>query len=198
MCAQTRPRFILSSERLFFWGGGGGVESELMLTPKEKFSSEDRTHDAASSRTAGPTHYQRAIPAPFPNQEKTPRSPLGRSHRPGCRGVKRRYLTIPHNADVRFVMVLVLRFCLASTMQATSRLSHAVCANTSTSASALLPALPPQGRRLRGARAPVSWQLNIFVWSLERRDRFGVKCFHVLHLVSRAAQGVIGWRWKCI
>ena len=42
-----------------------------MLTPREnsplteKFSSEeDRTHDAASSRTASPTHYQRAIPAP--------------------------------------------------------------------------------------------------------------------------------------
>ena len=42
-----------------------------MLTPKEnplyqkKFSSEeDRTHDAASSRTASPTHCQRAVPAP--------------------------------------------------------------------------------------------------------------------------------------
>ena len=40
-----------------------------MLTPREKspqpekFSSEeDRTHDAASSRTASPTHYQQAIP----------------------------------------------------------------------------------------------------------------------------------------
>ena len=30
----------------------------------EKFSSEEnQTHDAASSRTASPTHYQRAIPA---------------------------------------------------------------------------------------------------------------------------------------
>ena len=43
-----------------------------MLTPRgkcpqpEKFSpEEDRTLDAASSRTASPTHYQRAIPAPL-------------------------------------------------------------------------------------------------------------------------------------
>ena len=42
-----------------------------MLTPREKspplqkFSSEEyQTHDAASSRTASATHYQRAIPAP--------------------------------------------------------------------------------------------------------------------------------------
>ena len=48
------------------------MESEPMLTPRgknplpEKFSpEEDRTHDAASSRTAIPTHYQRAIPAPL-------------------------------------------------------------------------------------------------------------------------------------
>ena len=49
----------------------GGMESEPMLTPREKsplqekFSArEDRTHDVASSRTASPTHYQGAIPAP--------------------------------------------------------------------------------------------------------------------------------------
>ena len=32
MCAQTRPRFILSSERVF-----GGMEFEPMLTPREKY-----------------------------------------------------------------------------------------------------------------------------------------------------------------
>ena len=32
----------------------------------EKISAENRTHDAASSRTVSPTHYQRAIPAPTP------------------------------------------------------------------------------------------------------------------------------------
>ena len=31
MCAQTRPRFILSSEKVF-----GGMEFEPMLTPREK------------------------------------------------------------------------------------------------------------------------------------------------------------------
>ena len=42
-----------------------GMESEPMITPREKsplpetFSSEeDQTHEAASSRTASPTHYQ--------------------------------------------------------------------------------------------------------------------------------------------
>ena len=33
MCAQTRPRFILSSERVF-----GGMEFEPMLTPRKKSS----------------------------------------------------------------------------------------------------------------------------------------------------------------
>ena len=49
----------------------GGMESEPMLTPREKsllpekFSPEENLkHDAASSRTTNPTHYQRAIPAP--------------------------------------------------------------------------------------------------------------------------------------
>ena len=47
------------------------MESEPMLTPKEKSpllekisSEEDQTHDAASSRTVSPTHYQRTILAP--------------------------------------------------------------------------------------------------------------------------------------
>ena len=51
MCGQTRPRFILSSERVL-----GGMDSEPMLTPREKspknFSSEeDRTQEAAASTT---------------------------------------------------------------------------------------------------------------------------------------------------
>ena len=61
MCAQTRPRFILSSEGVF-----GGMEFEPMLTPREKSPllkispEEDRTHDAVDSE---PKHYQRAVPA---------------------------------------------------------------------------------------------------------------------------------------
>ena len=35
MCAQTRPWFILSSERVL-GGGEGGMESESMLTQREK------------------------------------------------------------------------------------------------------------------------------------------------------------------
>ena len=66
MCAQTRPRFILSSERVF-----GGMEFEPMLTPREnplyrKISpEEDRTRDAVDSE---PKHYQRAIPDPCADQ----------------------------------------------------------------------------------------------------------------------------------
>ena len=52
-----------------------GMGSEATLTPREKSPlpekkkkkispEEDRTHDTASGRTASPTHYQRAIPAP--------------------------------------------------------------------------------------------------------------------------------------
>ena len=65
MCAQARPQFILSSESFC------GMESEPMLTPREKsplqeiLSPEEvRTHDAASSRTASPTHYQRVVLVP--------------------------------------------------------------------------------------------------------------------------------------
>ena len=48
--------------------GGNGVRTHVNSKEKsplpEKFSSEeDRTHDVASSRTASPVHYQRAIPA---------------------------------------------------------------------------------------------------------------------------------------
>ena len=76
MCAQTRPLFILSSERggffFFFWGGGGGAWSEnpYYLHEKksplpEKFSSEeDRTHHAASSWTVSPTHHQLSYSGP--------------------------------------------------------------------------------------------------------------------------------------
>ena len=50
--------------------GGNGVRTHVnskrkFPLPEKKFSpEEDRTHDAATSRTASPTHDQRAIPAP--------------------------------------------------------------------------------------------------------------------------------------
>ena len=66
MCAQTRSRFIPLIRKSF-----GGMESGPMFTPKEKsplpekFSSEeDRTHDAAASGTASPTHYQLSYSGP--------------------------------------------------------------------------------------------------------------------------------------
>ena len=60
--AQTRPRFILSSEGVF-----GGMEFEPMLTPREKSPlpkmspEEDRTHDAEDSE---PKHYQLSYSGP--------------------------------------------------------------------------------------------------------------------------------------
>ena len=50
MCAQTRPRFILSSEGVL-----GGKEFEPMLTPREMSPEEGRTSDTVDSE---PKHYQ--------------------------------------------------------------------------------------------------------------------------------------------
>ena len=65
-CTDQTSVYTLTSESF------GGMESEPMLTPREKsplskkFTSEESgTHNAASSRTASPAHYQRAIPASF-------------------------------------------------------------------------------------------------------------------------------------
>ena len=59
MCAQTRPRFILSSERVF-----GGMEFEPMLTPREKSPlSENFPRGGSNPRRCGqraqtlPTSY---------------------------------------------------------------------------------------------------------------------------------------------
>ena len=62
MCAQTRPRFILSSEGVF-----GGMEFEPMLTPRKKSPlpkkspEEDRTRDTVDSE---PKHYQLSYSGP--------------------------------------------------------------------------------------------------------------------------------------
>ena len=63
MYAQTRPRFILSSEGVL-----GGMEFEPMLTPREKSPLpkmspvEDRTRDAVDSE---PKHYQLSYSGPL-------------------------------------------------------------------------------------------------------------------------------------
>ena len=58
MCAQTRPLFILSSERVLGNGVRTHVNSEeKTLSTATKFSTEeDGTHDSTSSRTAGLAH----------------------------------------------------------------------------------------------------------------------------------------------
>ena len=68
----------------------GGMESEPMLTSREKsplpekFSpEEDRNHNAASSRTARPTHYQRTIPAPDGPESIKERTDCLQLHTPG-------------------------------------------------------------------------------------------------------------------
>ena len=63
MCAQTRPRFILSSEGVF-----GGMEFEPMLTPwknplyRKMSPEEDRTRDTVDSE---PKHYQLSYSCTF-------------------------------------------------------------------------------------------------------------------------------------
>ena len=64
MCAQTRRRFILSSERVF-----GGMEFEPMLTPRKKnplyrkiSPEEDRTRDAVDNE---PKHLPTSFSGPL-------------------------------------------------------------------------------------------------------------------------------------
>ena len=78
MCAQTRPRFILSSEGVL-----GGMEFEPMLTPREKpplpkmSPEEDRTRDAVDSE---PKHYQLSYSGPQ-KEDKKERKERGKERR---------------------------------------------------------------------------------------------------------------------
>ena len=65
MCVQTRPDFMLSSERVVRSG-----ESELLSTPRDKHPQTDgleegQTCDAASHTTASQTHYQAYYSCPL-------------------------------------------------------------------------------------------------------------------------------------
>ena len=56
MCEQTRPWFILSSEKVL----GNGVRIHVNSkgkNPSMGISEADQTHDATSHRTASPRHY---------------------------------------------------------------------------------------------------------------------------------------------
>ena len=74
MYAQTRPRFILSSEGVF-----GGMEFEPMLIPRGKSPlpkmspEEDRTRDAVDSE---PKHYQLSYSGPLRDSIKVAVSSL--------------------------------------------------------------------------------------------------------------------------
>ena len=66
MCAQTRPRFILSSKRVL----GNEVRTHVNSkgkTPSSRGSEEGQTWDAASCRTVSPTHYQLSFSSPIQN-----------------------------------------------------------------------------------------------------------------------------------
>ena len=72
MCAQTRPRFILSSEGVL-----GGMEFEPMLTPREKSPlPENFPRGGSNPRRCGqraqtlPTSYSPPPPPPPPNQRQ--------------------------------------------------------------------------------------------------------------------------------
>ena len=83
VCAQTRPRFILSSKRV--WGNGFGTHVNLRgKVPSTAGSEEERTCAAASRRAASPTHYQLSYSGPGFG-ELIQVSPCSR--RPGIGGV---------------------------------------------------------------------------------------------------------------
>ena len=63
MCAQTRPRFILSSKRVLRNGVGTCVNSNGKI-PSTGGSEEVRTRDTASHRTASPIHYRLSYSGP--------------------------------------------------------------------------------------------------------------------------------------
>ena len=65
MCAETRPCFILSSERVLENGVRTHVNSKGKI-PSTGGSQEDRTCVTASRRTASPTHYQLSYDGPHP------------------------------------------------------------------------------------------------------------------------------------
>ena len=63
MCAQARPRFILSSERVF-----GGMEFEPMLTPREKSPLPENVPRGGSNMDAvdsEPKHCQLSYSGPY-------------------------------------------------------------------------------------------------------------------------------------
>ena len=98
---------ILTSVYTLIRKSFGRMESEPMLTPREKspqpgkFSSEeDRTHDAASRRTASPTHYQLSYSGPnindltfgglvptLPHDWRPPREREIPGSNPACTGI---------------------------------------------------------------------------------------------------------------
>ena len=71
MCTQIRPRFILSPKKVLGkWSqnqcklqGKNPLYRENPPPPPPPPTEENRTHDAASSRTASPTPYPTPIPA---------------------------------------------------------------------------------------------------------------------------------------
>ena len=70
--AQTRPRFILSSERFFWKWGQNPCLLQGKKIPSTGSSEEDRNHDAASRRTASQTHYRLSYTGPVVKPEKVP------------------------------------------------------------------------------------------------------------------------------
>ena len=79
VCAQTRPRFILSSERVL-----GEMEFEPMLTPREKsplpenFPRGGSNPQRCIAQDSESKHYQWAIPAPQPWRRNVTTSVAGK------------------------------------------------------------------------------------------------------------------------
>ena len=72
MCAQTRPRFIISSERgfFFFWVGGGGDEVRTHVNSQVKKSPLPEAQRRMEP-TRSPTYYRLSCSGPSDFQMDT-------------------------------------------------------------------------------------------------------------------------------
>ena len=101
MCAQTRPRFTLSSERVW-----GEMESEPMLTPREK----SPLPEAQRRIEPAPLHHANSEPSPSPTELFRP----GPVYRPGSYEIGSPPALQSQEPNSRFLFIAHFLLCLSA------------------------------------------------------------------------------------